>query len=207
MQSIEQFVERAAQTKHGFTDIKRAAEEITSEAPPAAALKLAHQLFRSEVPQARMLAVFVFGHHAAEARETLDFLRNTVSADPNWRVQEILAQAFDTYAAATGYEKALPVIEAWLQADNPNVRRAVTEGLRIWTSRDYFRQHPEVAIRLLSQQRSHDSEYLRKSVGNALRDISRKHGDLIREELATWDLKDKRAAQVYKLAHQFLKGD
>ena len=63
----------------------------------------------------------------------------------------------------------------WLADSSPNVRRAFTEGLRIWTGRPYFHNHPEVAIQLLSQLRNDESEYVRKSVGNALRDISKKH--------------------------------
>ena len=61
------------------------------------------------------------------------------------------AKAFDRFCADTGYEEALPVIKEWLADPNPTVRRAVTEGLRIWTGRAYFREHPEVAIQLLSQ--------------------------------------------------------
>jgi 3-methyladenine DNA glycosylase AlkC len=98
------------------------------------------------------------------------------------------------------------VIKSWLADSNPNVRRAVTEGLRIWTTRDYFREHPEVAIQLLSQLRADESEYVRKSVGNALRDISRKHKDLIANEIQKWDVSDKRVQQTYQLASKFLKG-
>ena len=94
-------------------------------------------------------------------------------------MQETLAKAFDGYCKDSGYEKSLLVIEDWLSDENPNVRRAVTEGLRIWTGRDYFREHPEVAIKLLSRLKADESEYVRKSVGNALRDISRKNKDLI----------------------------
>jgi 3-methyladenine DNA glycosylase AlkC len=122
-------------------------------------------------------------------------------------VQEILAQAFDGYCAAIGYEQALPTIEDWLNDPAAKVRRAVTEGLRIWTSRPFFDQHPEVAIGLLSQQKDQESAYLRKSVGNALRDISRQHPDLIRAELVTWDITNKRVALVYKLASKFLQGN
>lgn len=61
-------------------------------------------------------------------------------------MQEVLAQAFDKYCAEIGYEQALPVIKEWLADPNPNIRRAVTEGLSIWTHRLYFREHPEVAI-------------------------------------------------------------
>ena len=120
-------------------------------------------------------------------------------------MQEILAQAFDRFCADTGYEQALPTIIDWLSDESPNVRRAVTEGLRIWTSRPYFKDHPGDAIALLSQHRADPSEYLRKSVGNALRDISKKHPDLVRAELARWDLADKRTKLTYKLAAKFLQ--
>lgn len=35
------------------------------------------------------------------------------------------------------------------------------------TSRPYFRDHPQIAIQLLSAHREDASEYVRKSVGNA----------------------------------------
>ena len=88
---------------------------------------------------------------------------------------------------------------------NPNTRRAVSEGLRIWTTRDYFRDHPEIAIELLSQLKADESEYVRKSAGNALRDISRKHEDLIRAELHGWDVSDKHTGQTHQLAGKFLE--
>jgi 3-methyladenine DNA glycosylase AlkD len=207
VQTIEQWIERAARTQHGFTDIKRAADEIAAEMPTTDSLRLAHELFKVDLPQARMLAVYLFGCAAVTSSDTLSFMKTEVSRDPNWRVQEILAQAFDSCCAALGYQKALPVIEDWLQDPSANVRRAVTEGLRIWTSRPYFREHPAVAVCLLSEHREHESEYLRKSVGNALRDISRRHPGLVRAELAGWDLSNKRVKQVYKLASRFLEGD
>jgi len=85
-----------------------------------------------------------------------------------------------------------------------NVRRAVTEGLRIWTSRPYFKEHPEQAVQLLSQLKDDPSEYVRKSTGNALRDISRKHPDLVRAELKKWDMDDTHTIQTYKLASKFI---
>jgi 3-methyladenine DNA glycosylase AlkC len=151
-----------------------------------------------------MLATFLYGDTAAQRPESLLFLKEVVSRDPDWRVQEILAQAFDRYCADTGYEAALPTIREWLSDVHSNVRRAVSEGLRIWTSRPYFKQHPDLAIQLLSQLKADDSDYVRKSAGNALRDISRKHADLVRAELEAWDLQDKRIAYTHKLAGKFL---
>ena len=198
-------LQRVLKTQHGFTDIQKAAEEVIASHEQAETLSLAKALFASDVPQARMLATFLCGRLAAKSKESFTFMRKRVGSDKDWRVQEILAQAFDQYCKDRGYEESLAVIEHWLADTNPNVRRAVTEGLRIWTTRDYFREHPEAAIQLLSQLRADESEYVRKSVGNALRDISRKHKELIRTELQNWDMSDKQVLQTYKLASKFLK--
>ena len=77
--------------------------------------------------------------------------------------------------------------------------RAVTEGLRVWTKRPFFKNNPETAIELISHCKNNPSEYLRKSVGNALRDIIRTHKDLIIAETDTWDLNTKNIAFVHKL--------
>ena len=52
--------------------------------------------------------------------------------------------------------------------------------------------------------RDDPSEYVRKSVGNALRDISKKYPELIRVELSTWSLETKGIKQVYQLANKLL---
>ena len=112
--------------------------------------------------------------------------------------------AFDNHCKMIGYDVALPFIKEWLNSDCANVRRAVSEGLRIWISRPYFRDHPQIAIQLLSAHRGDTSEYVRKSVGNALKDISKKYPELISAELNSWDLSSKEIKQVYKLASKFL---
>jgi len=203
-QYIQSLIQRVQKTQHGFTDIQKAAEEVFADHSAAENLQLAKELFGSEAHQARMLATFLFGKLAAKSKESFTFLRKRVGQDKDWRVQEILAQAFDQYCKDIGYEKSLPIIKDWLADANPNIRRAVTEGLRIWTTREYFREQPDVAIQLLSQLKADQSEYVRKSVGNALRDISRKHKELIRAELQTWDISNERVQQTYKLAGKFL---
>ena len=166
--------------------------------------ELAFLAFKSNVYQVRMYSVFLFGH-LSSYEEILNFMRDEVSKDENWRVQEVLAKAFDEFCKQTGYEKSLPVIDDWLQNNNPNVRRAVTEGLRIWTSRPYFKDNPDEAIKRIATLKEDSSEYVRKSVGNALRDISKKFPELIKEELGSWDVKSKEIQQVYKLASKFIK--
>lgn len=161
-------------------------------------------LYASDNFQIQEVGVFLAGYVADEYPDALTFLHDTVSQHTSWKVQEILAMAFDNYCAKIGYENALPVIRAWFADDCANIRRAASEGLRVWTSRPYFREHPEVAIKLLASHKDDESEYVRKSAGNCLRDISKKFPELILQEISTWDLSSKHVNQVYKLASKFV---
>lgn len=196
---VEGLEQEFSAIERGFLHEQRRARSDYASFDPEQARRLAFLAYRCEAYQVRMYAVFLLGHLSQES-DVLSFLRDDVSADSNWRVQEVLAKAFDDFCAVRGYEAALPVIDEWLSDPRPNVRRAVTEGLRIWTSRPYFRDHPGDAVSRLSRLRSDSSEYVRKSVGNALRDISKKHPELVAAELETWSLETKEVAQVYRLA-------
>ena len=166
--------------------------------------KLAFSAYSSNVYQVRMYAVFLFGY-LSEYEDVLNFMRDEVSKDENWRVQEILAKAFQEYCNKKVLEEALKVIDQLLHNNNTNTRRAVTEGLRIWTNRPYFKEHPDEAIRRIAALKDDTSEYVRKSVGNALRDISKKYPRLVEIEVDGWDLGNKEIYQVYKLASKFIK--
>ena len=166
--------------------------------------ELAYIAYGSNVYQVRMYAVFLFGH-LSDSEEILAFMRDEVSKDENWRVQEVLAKAFDEFCKKVGYEQALLTIDEWLKNGNANTKRAVSEGLRIWTNRPYFKDSPNEAIRRLASLKEDESEYLRKSVGNALKDISKKFPNLVKAELASWDLDSKESLQTYKFASKFIK--
>ena len=196
---VEGLEQEFSAIERGFLREQRRARSDYASFDPEQARRVAFLAYRSEAYQVRMYAVFLLGYLSQES-DVLSFLRDDVSADSNWRVQEVLAKAFDDFCAVRSYEAALPVIDEWLSDPRPNVRRAVTEGLRIWTSRPYFRDHPGDAVSRLSRLRSDSSEYVRKSVGNALRDISKKHPELVAAELRTWSLETTEVAQVYRLA-------
>ncbi len=165
------------------------------------------ELYQSDNFQIQEVGVFLLGYSAHHNASALDFLKNTVSRHESWKVQEILAMAFDNHCKIIGYETALPLIKEWLSSDCANVRRAASEGLRVWTSRPYFKDNPRIAIELLSANREDKSEYARKSIGNALKDISKKYPQMVSEELRSWDLSSKEIKQVYKLAGKFLELD
>ncbi|MDO4790178.1 MAG: DNA alkylation repair protein [Porphyromonas sp.] len=196
---IDNILNRIEQVEHGFKHINWGADEVMSLYGEKSCFKIALDLFKKESYQARMLATVILGHLADSNEEALLYLKNVVSTDANWRVQEMLAKAFDEICRKRGYEASLSLIEEWMSVENPNTIRAVIEGLRIWTSRPFFKDRPLLAIELISRHKSHPSEYLRKSVGNALRDIGKKHRGLLLGELQNWDLSDPLLLFTYKL--------
>jgi len=200
---ISSLEEEFSLIEHGFKEEEKRALEDYKSNDNQYIKKLALLAYKSNVYQVRMYGVFLLGH-LSDDDEILTFMRDEVSKDDNWRVQEVLAKAFDEFCKKIGYEKALPIIDEWLENDNPNTRRAVTEGLRIWTSRPYFKENPNEAIERLVNLKEDSSEYVRKSVGNALRDISKKFPELIKNELVSWNLQSKEINQVYKLASKFI---
>lgn len=203
--NVDNILSRILEIEHGFQHILGGADEVFSAYSKEQCFEFALTLFEHEAYQARMLATTILGRLATTNNNALRFLKEQVSTDENWRVQEMLAKAFDEVCKHSGYETSLPLIEEWINDGNPNVIRAVTEGLRIWTSRPYFKENPSVAIALIAKHKAHESEYLRKSVGNALKDISKKHCELIRVEVRQWDLSNPRVMFTYKLATKLLK--
>lgn len=184
--------------------VKAAAKAYQNSHTPAVCYATGMELYQSDNFQIQEVGVFLLGYAAQSESGALAFLRETVSSHENRKVQETLAMAFDLHCKAIGYETALPLIQDWLSDSRANVRRAASEGLRVWTSRPYFKGHPEAAVELLSTLRSGKSEYVRKSIGNALKDISKKYPQLVRTELHTWDLAQKDVRKVYRLAGKFL---
>ena len=125
--------------EHGFQHILDGADAIFLAYTNEQCFEIALDLFKHTAYQARMLATTILGRLATKDNNALYFLKERISTDENWRVQEMLAKAFDEVCKYRGYEISLPLIEEWLNDNNPNVIRAVTEGLRIWTSRPYFK--------------------------------------------------------------------
>ena len=74
MDALEKLIQRVQGTPHGFTDIKRAADEVATGNATQDSLQMAKKLLASEVHQARMLATLVFGRLAAQSDESLDLL-------------------------------------------------------------------------------------------------------------------------------------
>lgn len=204
MNEYMQYLAELIPEKDSLKLVKSEAEKYYKSHSPDDCFNMGIELYQSENFQIQEVGIFLLGYSAHHNVSALPFLKDTVSKHESWKVQEILAMAFDNHCKIIGYEAALPLIKGWLNSDCANVRRAVSEGLRIWISRPYFKDNPQIAIQLLSNLKEDKSEYVRKSAGNALRDISKKYPQMILEELNSWDLSSKEIKQVHKLASKFL---
>jgi 3-methyladenine DNA glycosylase AlkC len=195
------FNEETGKERYGLA--QKEAQKIYAENTETYCWDFAMECYRCESYYIQMLGVYLLG--LIGNQKALYFLKNTVSNNSAWQIQEFLAMAFDNYCKKNGYENSLPTIYEWLGDKNANIRRAVTEGLRIWTKRAYFRENPEATIQLLSKYKTDESEYVRKSVGNALKDISKEFSELVMKELKGWTLDAKEIKQVYKLANKVME--
>lgn len=185
MQEIGQYIEYVKKFENGFGHILDIGNQILAD-DSHNHFDLSIEFLTDNAYQVRMLAVYLLGQLSTGNPKAFRILETKVGNDKNWRVQEMLAKAFDHYCKTKGYEKSAPTIKKWLSNKNPNVKRAVIEGLRPWTSRPYFKDNPQMAINLISEHRDSESEYLRKSVGNSLRDIRKKNKKLVDEETSNW---------------------
>ena len=195
------FNEETGKERYGL--IQKEAAKIYAENSVEYCWDFAMECYSRDIYYIQALGVFILG--LIGNQEALDYLKNTVSANPAWQVQEFLAMAFDNYCGQNGYKESIATIHEWMSDQNANVRRAVIEGLRIWTKRPYFRDNPEWTIKLLSRLKSDESEYVRKSVGNALKDISKEFPEIVKNELDYWKLDTREIRQVYKLANKVLE--
>lgn len=195
---MEQLQSKLLEISNGFKIFEAEAKRITESHSSMDSKEIALNMLSNEFYQIRSCGVFILGFIAIADRSVLFILKNLAAKDPSWQVQEIIAKAFDQFCRDNHYEKSLPEIEEWLKDANPNVCRVVIEGLRVWTSRPYFKEHPEKAVELIRAHKASESEYLRTSVGNSLRDIGKKYSELIQKEISTWDLDDANTAFTYQ---------
>lgn len=199
---MNEILENIVKIEHGFKHIIEAGNLLLKNDGIDHLLMAKRFIETDQVYQIRMLGVYMLGEISHTNSDALHMLENIIPKDENWRVQEMLAKAFDSYCKHVGYENALPEIESWINNENTNIKRAVTEGLRIWTSRNFFKQHPEIAIELISRNRLADSEYLSKSIGNSLRDIRKKYPEAIEKETSKWDINHHKIQLILKLINK-----
>ncbi len=85
-------------------------------------------------------------------------------------------------------DEVLQLYDEWLFNYNENIRRCVSESLRpvLVSGKNWLREKPQDSIRYLKKLNCDPSLYVRKSVGNNLADISRRHPELVLTTLQDW---------------------
>ncbi|GAA4233561.1 hypothetical protein GCM10022254_36280 [Actinomadura meridiana] len=201
----------AATRVQGVPKLRQSMQRFWKEhsAEPGAVAEAAAGVWRAnpgdDGETSRMGAAIILGPAAVTVPDATEFLLDTVADDPGWRVQEALAKALDWRCEVQGWNASLPTLEQWLGHPVANVRRAAAEGPRVWTRRPHFKDHPGEALRLLGLVRGDDSDYVRKSVGNAISDISKSEPDLVLETLERWKAEGGTAPAVLRGACRKLR--
>ena len=88
--------------EHGFKEEEKRALADYKTNDKNYIKRLAFLAFKSDVYQVRMYSVFLFGY-LSEDSDILTYMKDEVSKDSNWRVQEVLAKAFDEFCKKIGY--------------------------------------------------------------------------------------------------------
>jgi len=82
-------------------------------------------------------------------------------------------------------------MEEWSHHQSEHIRRLASEGLRPllpWSFKlTEYLAYPEVSKKLLTNLNNDDSLYVRKSVGNHLNDLTKKHPDFVIDLALSWD--------------------
>ena len=125
----------------------------------------------------------------------------------NWRVQECVAKAMDEYASLEGWDNSLIWIQECVHHPRANVRRAAVEGPRVWTARppSNGKREARKAFAVFEDRRNDESSYVRKSVGNAMRDIGKKYPEELLARFSGWCRAVDVHPEVVKLALRQLK--
>ncbi len=107
-----------------------------------------------------------------------------------YRLTKVFTAEFCIRAFISEYPETMERLRGWANDPDEHVRRLVSEGTRPrlpWAAHlPQFRADPEPVIALLALLKDDESEYVLRSVGNNLNDISKDHPHRALEVAAEW---------------------
>ncbi|MDJ0752964.1 MAG: DNA alkylation repair protein [Ardenticatenaceae bacterium] len=169
-QSVASLVE-IVPTSNILPTLLRVAETTLERYPVADVFALAQGLVHSKVVQVRMLAITLLGLTADQIVDAKTMMRKMAANDDSELVHDALGVAFELYCSRVGYAYVQSEIAEWLTDRSPIVRRAVIEGLRVWTDRPYFDLWPEEAVAYLQWLVDDDDDHVAQSAHDALNEV------------------------------------
>ncbi|MHA2296639.1 MAG: hypothetical protein ACXADA_11475 [Candidatus Hodarchaeales archaeon] len=124
----------------------------------------------------------------------------------SWEIRELSA-----YSIRKGMkifpDQTLSILREWLSSyDDENIRRVIAESLRPLSDIKWLRnpEKNDIILDILTEIRSDPSEYVRKSVGNNLKDLSKYMPEKILDLAGKW-IKDSNIAVEDDLASKTKK--
>ena len=149
------------------------------------------------------LGLALFGHHMSNSLLNLcdGFkLLPKYANHANWEIREMASYSIRLSINAFRTE-TISFLQELVKHENPNLRRLVSESLRPLRDLIWLRDPEEngFLIDLLSKLRADPSEYVRKSVGNNLKDLSKYMPEEILRHLLKW-IKEERIVVTEDLA-------
>ena len=111
---------------------------------------------------------------------------------PNWEVREMATYGIRESVKAYPKE-TLAILRGWIHDENDNVRRIASESLRPLSDMKWLRDQKQndPVLDLLSVLKADPSEYVRKSVGNNLKDLTKYMPVKILNLLEQWFREEK----------------
>ncbi len=138
--------------------------------------------------------------------ETEKFLQEIAETIPDWETCDQLALRVVVNLATKNREKTFSLLKKWLKSENKWTRR-----LSVATIPPYIRarnKDAKICLDLLNHVMRESDEDVRKAVGWALREVTKKDEDAVFNFLQSWsEVKDKNTMQIIKKGMKKLPED
>lgn len=167
----------------------QAAVELSGASRNGAALITA--LSQSAVEKIRGVAAFVPALlYPDDVPRQLEWLAYTGVLEGTWP-RELSATALHNLIIRHGVATVLPLVQSWIEHENPARRRLVTEAFRprgvMLAHLNELKEDPLPLKKILEPLLDDASEYVQKSVANNLNDISKDNPDIVLAWTREWN--------------------
>jgi len=169
--------------------LRQIRKNVKIEVPLAVQKQSLNILVNDKHWEIRKFTAFIVVNCSIEEKE-LDYYMlfiKDVAADVHFGVRES-AQMSMRELLQTFPTQIFRYYDEWVVDLDENVRRCVSESLRpvLVSGKNWIRNKPEIVIQILTNLNCDTSLYVRKSVGNNLADISKRHPKLVLKTLRGW---------------------
>ena len=152
--------------------------------------KVIEALITSTVDKVNAIAVSVISIlYEKDIDSKLKWLKNTAALKGTWP-RETSCTALHNLFIRDGVESVLQKVYPWLMDSNEGVRRIVTEGIRprlmMVPHIEELKRDPSILKKVFEPLLEDPTDYVRKSVGNCMNDVSKDNPKILLDWLEEW---------------------